>query len=139
MFSVRESSAQFLIVGEETRAEGFLRWVRESERSLAPVVVAPETAVAEETVDCLVVDSGAEGVDSTAVVERWQRERPAVPVVVLTDAWRDERVADALATGATATLPRRLVDDDPKLLADRLLAAVDAEHGSASFDCVIGC
>ena len=133
MFPVRVSSTQFVWVGEEMLAKEFSGRAEESEATFDLEVVGTETAVAESELDCLVVDSGAEAVDATTVLERLQRDRPDVPVVVLTDGWSDDRVADTLSRGATMTVPRRLVADDPDLFADRLVAAVESEHGATSF------
>jgi PAS domain S-box-containing protein len=50
--------------------------------------------------------------------------------VVVADGWDDERVAAALAAGATAALPGRLADTDPELLAERVLDAADRRSGA---------
>jgi len=135
MSPVGSRSLFALVVGEEPLGGALSGRDDESRRSLAADVVDAETVTDPGTVsdderlgrdvDCLVVDSGAPGVDSTAVVEQWVAERPHTPVVLLVDDWDDDRVANALSAGATETLPRRLVETDPDLLAGRVAAAAE--------------
>jgi len=141
MFPVESRSLFALVVGEEPFGGALSGRVDESGRSFTAEVVDPRVIADAGTVagaravtdgeqsgcdvDCLVVDSAAPGVDSTALVQQWTEERPHTPVVVLVDGWDDDRVADLLSAGATETLPRRLVETDPDLLAKRVVAAAE--------------
>jgi PAS domain S-box-containing protein len=129
MSPVGSSCLRLGIVGEEAVVEGLSGWSETAGRSLDVDVVDPETVAdsgtAARDVDALVVDSSVPGIDSAGLLDRWTAERPDLPVVVLVDGWDDERVADALSAGAAGALPRRLVDDDPALVADRIVAAVE--------------
>ncbi|MEF8780339.1 MAG: PAS domain S-box protein [Haloferacaceae archaeon] len=113
-------------VGDETTRAT----LSEPEAGLSPVleaeVVEPDAvdaaAVARWNADCVLVDGEVVGDGVVDLVERCVDERPELPVVVLVGEGQQLSV-DALAAGATDTLPRRLPESDAGLFVDRL------EHG----------
>jgi PAS domain S-box-containing protein len=131
MSSLRAGSLRVAVVGGSgvvagvRSALGAAEWPSSID-SLATAAV-PDVDVADGF-DCLVVADDGD-VDAPTVAAATADD---LPVVVLTgDADRYDRTTAALAAGASATLPRRLVADDPALLADRLAALVDGEHERA--------
>jgi len=135
MRSVGPRALFTLVVGEETLGGALSGRDDESGRRLTAEVIEAGTiadsgvvagdGLAGRDVDCLVVDSATLAGDTAAVVQQWADERPHTPVVVLVDGWDDDRVANALSTGVTETLPRRLVETDPGLFAERVAAAAE--------------
>ncbi|QPV63821.1 PAS domain S-box protein [Halosimplex litoreum] len=134
MFPVGSDPLRCAVAGTEAVAAALSNATAGGEGSLAVESVDPpadaDAQVTERESDCLVVDSGATGVDAETVLERRNAERPEIPVVVLTDGWDAAREAAALSAGATETLPRRLAETDPGLLVGRVRSAVDREHAS---------
>ncbi|WP_436930693.1 PAS domain S-box protein [Halosimplex halobium] len=151
MFPVGSGAVRSVVAGGEAVAEALSDAAAGDERSLTVAAVDAEADVddvvalaasadeaadsggaderaAERGADCLVVDGGATGVDAEAILDRWTAERPDDPAVVLTDGWDDAREAAVLSAGAAETLPRRLVEADPGLVAERIGSAVDRER-----------
>jgi PAS domain S-box-containing protein len=128
MSSIRADSLHVGVVGDPADAAGFGSAFGAIERPIA-VDAIPPAAVREgdvpDAADCLLVDD-ATAVDGVAVVTAAADAPPVA--VLLGDAERYERETAALAAGAAATLPRRLVEDDPAVLADRLGSLADCEH-----------
>ncbi|GAB3316153.1 PAS domain S-box protein [Haloplanus salinarum] len=127
MSSLRSGSITVAVVGTDDTAAAFRSGVDAAEspirvETLPPAVVGADAAT---DADCLLVDDGAPGVDGAAAAAA------TVPTVVLVDDEYDRTTA-ALSAGAAAALPRRLVTDDPDLLATRLAALVDCEHERAA-------
>lgn len=89
MLSVGSRSVFALVVGGETLDEVLPGRGNESARSLTAELVDPgavaDDGFTDRDADCLVVDSGAPGVDSTTAVKRWVTERPHTPVVLLVE------------------------------------------------------
>jgi PAS domain S-box-containing protein len=126
MSSLRSGSITVALVGADDTAASF-RSGADTAESPIRVETLPPAAVREDVAtdaDCLLVDDEAAGVDGVAAAA-------TVPVVVLVDDDYDRTTA-ALSAGATAALPRRLVVDDPDLLANRLATLVDREHERAT-------
>jgi PAS domain S-box-containing protein len=86
-----------------------------------------------ENVDCLVIDATVTATSAPEIVESWVEENPDTPAIVLIGNWDDTRVADTLTAGTKETLPRRLLSDDPDLVAQRVAAAAKDEHAKRSF------
>ncbi|WP_436909119.1 PAS domain S-box protein [Halosimplex marinum] len=132
MFPVGSDPLRCAVAGTEAVADALSGAEVDAGRAVAVEAVVAGTGrdgrIADRDADCLVVDSGATGIDAEAVLDRWTAERPDDPVVVLTDEWDDEREAAALSDGARETLPRRLVETDPAVVAERVGSAVEREH-----------
>jgi PAS domain S-box-containing protein len=120
----RSGPVRIAVVGDEA-GDRLRAGVATTARSVRvdPATPAAVQATAdgdEEPKDCLLVDDGASGVDGP---EMARGADETTPVVVLVEEY--ERTTAALAAGAAATLPRRLAEDDPGLLARRLVSVAD--------------
>ncbi|MFD1594622.1 PAS domain S-box protein [Haloplanus litoreus] len=131
MSSLRSGSITVAVVGTPETAAAFRSGVGPADPPVAveslPLAAVAET-LGEGSPDCLLVDDGVPDVDGAAVAAD---VGDAVPVVVLVDGGYDRTTA-ALSAGAADTLPRRVVEDDPHLLATRLASLVDCEHERAA-------
>jgi PAS domain S-box-containing protein len=123
-----------VVVGAERLADTITGRETEHGRDLDAEAVDPEAVRnggLDGRPDCVVVDGEELGSDCVDVVaECAEGESP--PVLLLLDGTR-EVAADALAAGATETLPRRLVEDDPEIFADQLGATVERERARRGF------
>jgi PAS domain S-box-containing protein len=108
----------------------------DGERTLAVETVDPaaveEGDVVEHQPDCVLVDGEELGDGCVDVVEACADEQPAAPVVLLVDG-TPEVAADALAAGATETLPREVAAEEPDVAADQLVSAVERERARQGF------
>lgn len=130
MSAVGAHSPRVAVVGERDLVRAISGGFRADERSLEVGAIDPETAQpnsGSERSDCLILDGAHPAVDAVETVSHWAAERPAVPTIVLTAEWDEERVLETLSAGATETLPRKIVDSSPELLAERVVTAVDTE------------
>jgi PAS domain S-box-containing protein len=137
MFPVGRIPLRVWVAGGEGTAEALSGREGDADLSLDVTAVDPETSgegwMSRQDVGALVVDGGVRRGDQADVVEQWVAERPDVPVVLLTDGWDDDRVAEALSSGVAEVLPRRLLETDPSTVAERVASAADCERARASF------
>ncbi len=92
-----------------------------------------DEGIDETRTDCVVVDSEEVGTDCVDVVEACADDQ--VPVVLLLDG-TPEVAADALAAGATETLPRHVAETEPEVFADQLASTVERERARNGFGAV---
>ncbi len=125
-----------VVVGDETLEETLSGWESDAGRELDAEAVDPEAVhdggAVDGQPDCVVVDGRELGTDCVDVVAAYADRRPDLPVVLLVDGTPGV-AADALAAGATETLPRRIAEDDPGVFAEQLLAAVERERARRGF------
>ncbi|WP_251343750.1 PAS domain S-box protein [Haloplanus halophilus] len=128
MSSLRSGSIRVAVVGGDGTAATFRSGVGAADPPVR-VESVPPAAVREgdPTVDCLLVDDGDPGVDAAALAADVDDGPPVV--VLIADGY--DRTTAALSAGAADTIPRRIVRDDPHLLATRLAAVVDCEYERA--------
>jgi PAS domain S-box-containing protein len=139
MFPAGSHSLRVGVAGAGTIQEALSGWLSGTEADADRITahsVSPETLDATGSAriqaDCLVIDGDHFGSTGSDVVDAVTDEHAKLPVVLLFSAENHELAVDALAAGATETLPRRLVDN-PELLCDRITSAAQREHARTGF------
>ncbi len=125
-----------VVVGEETLADTITGRETEHGRELDAEAVDPEVVRnggLDGRPDCVVVDGEELGSDCVGVIAACADGQQSPPVLLLLDGTR-EVAADALAAGATETLPRRVAEEDPDVFADQLGATVERERARWGVD-----
>ncbi len=125
-----------VVVGDDTLEETLSGWESDAGWELDAEAVDPEAIREGDAVegrpDCVVVDGEELGTDCVDVVAACSEVRPELPVVLLVDG-TPEVAAAALDAGATETLPRAVVESEPRVAADQIREAVERERARQGF------
>jgi len=125
-----------VVVGDDTLEETLSGWESDAGRELDAEAVDAgairEGNAVEGRPDCVVVDGEELGTDCVDVVAACSEVRPELPVVLLVDG-TPEVAAAALDAGATETLPRAVVESEPRVAAEQIREAIERERARQGF------
>jgi PAS domain S-box-containing protein len=135
MIALRARPLRSVLVGDDALGERLSGRVDNGDReqTLAVETVDPATiGDLGHRHDCVLVDGAELGDECVDVVAACTDEQPGVPVVLLSDG-APEVAADALAAGATETLPRAVAEVDPDVAVGQLVSAIERERARRGF------
>jgi len=136
MLPLGSSQLHSLVVGDGTLAETLSEWGGDGDWQLAADPADPaeieEGPITDGRADCIVVDGAHLAEESVDVVAECVDQSTSLPVVLLVDG-TPEVAADALAAGATETVPRQVATENPEVFVEQLLGAIERERARNGF------
>ncbi|HMB49526.1 MAG TPA: bacterio-opsin activator domain-containing protein [Natronoarchaeum rubrum] len=133
-----DARPQVLLVGRSESVESTADGLRDAQPAFAVTTATSgeraQSIVADRDVDCVVCAEALPDTDGVTVLYAIRETYPSMPVFLYAGGGTEELASEAISAGVTDYVPTTLAEEQPAVLANRILNAVEKHRAETALE-----